>query len=629
MSINNKKNTGLLTVGIKILVGVAVASNLFIGALLYVNLQSSSKVELKVNEVISIRGQLSSNLRAEIVSLQNQYLALPDFFIIDPRADITKAVEQTYRVTDRQLLNGRQSYSSFFNRKERRDLSKKQFVIQTDNDRLTLSIGIFDQDGTFKQTIERLTLATDNVQEDAVSLRTLIDSVSAKSASRETLTQRINDFGAVVADAGLKAEDTRNEILQHVEKIRDIEHQLSATRSEQRKFSLLMGGLAILGNMIVLYTLVSFIVERPLLRLTNTIDAIRAGKSPEVPYQGRKDQIGVLSEAISNFREALTAIRKESERKVGEKVIIEEIFATITSVVNGLERRAKELVQTADSLQDLALSTEIQSESVTQRAGDTAEHTNKVSESTVQLQSAFQEINEQIQDQNNIVNTILESNVRSKNYNDELNAAIKAITTIIGTVEDITSQTTLLALNATIESARAGTAGKGFAVVASEVKELSYKTAKATDDVMNKVEAIQRASSVLFSNLEEVDQRMQTLNQRTSTITLSIGQQQMVTDNIAKLASCTSENTFTVSTNIIEVSGAATSTRNLAGQVHEFSSAISSQLTNLLEDTTDRLQQLADASHPVMTSCVVGKAKKSKQHISIRQTKSIPILVGA
>jgi methyl-accepting chemotaxis protein len=360
--------------------------------------------------------------------------------------------------------------------------------------------------------------------------------------------------------------------------------------------------------------------------LSHTIDEIRAGKSTEVPYLHRKDQIGVLSGAISHFREALMKITAENERRAGEKLIIEEMFGTITSVVNNLESRAKELVHTANLLQELAVSTETQSESVTQRAGDTAEHTNKVSESTVQLQSAFQDINMQIQDQNGIVAAILQSNRLSKQYNDELNASIKAITTIIATVEDITSQTKLLALNATIEAARAGAAGKGFGVVASEVKELSYKTALATDDVMNKVEAIQQASTVLFKNLEEIDQRMQTLNQRTVNITQAVASQQLVTNNIANLAGRTSENTLMVSTSITEVSIAAKSTRDLAGRVHEFSSEISSQLTNLLQNTTARIQQLTENS--CLDSPITGENQKSLRLVSINRAKNKPLALA-
>jgi hypothetical protein len=61
---------------------------------------------------------------------------------------------------------------------------------------------------------------------------------------------------------------------------------------------------------------------------------------------------------------------------------------------------------------------------------------------------------------------------------------------VVKVITAIAEQTNLLALNATIEAADAG---KGFAVVASEVKDLAQETARATDDISQRVTAIQTA----------------------------------------------------------------------------------------------------------------------------------------
>lgn len=587
------QNRKWITLGMKLLVGVALASNIFIGSLLYFNLNSSKLVEQTMNQVIDIRQKLSSNLRVAVVELQNKFLSLPQFFQIDPRAQITETINREFKVVDKQILEGRDAYVTLFSRNERRDLAKKEFVVKVENNFITVSSGIFDESGNFKDSVEYLTLTCNNVESGAKRLKTVIKELGKGTDNPQFLKQKVSELGSMVADTALKAEKTRNEILSHVEQINTIEHKLSETRTRQRKFTIIMGGIAIIANMLVLFVLVRIIVEKPLRQLTHTIDEIRAGKSPDVPWHSRNDQIGVLSGAIINFSEALSKIRDESERKKQESIIIDEVFEMINSVVQSLENKSKELVKCADTLHSIATNTGKQSESVSLRANDTALHTENVSISTNHLQEVVEKISSQMLTQNSIVDVIIDKNSKSHSNITHLNQSIYDINDIISIIREIAEQTKLLALNASIEAARAGTTGQGFAVVAGEIKELSIKTQQATKEVMEKVAAIEKASSAFVGNLHDIDKRVHELNSVTSNIMKAVNEQKDLTDSIADLTCQTSENTRKVSSSIEEVSSAASRTRTLSQQVHNYSDEIAKQLTNLLEETSSKLAKLS------------------------------------
>jgi methyl-accepting chemotaxis protein len=140
----------------------------------------------------------------------------------------------------------------------------------------------------------------------------------------------------------------------------------------------------------------------------------------------------------------------------------------------------------------------------------------------------------------------------------------RAIESILGLIRDIAGQTNLLALNATIEAARAGEAGRGFAVVAQEVKNLANQTARATDDIAQKINAIQTATAQaveangsIRATVGEVEacagrirDAMDTQGRTVTTITAAVDQTALAADSMSSTIAAIRSDTETVAGDI-------------------------------------------------------------------------------
>ncbi|MFC7528255.1 methyl-accepting chemotaxis protein [Actinoplanes sp. GCM10030250] len=146
-----------------------------------------------------------------------------------------------------------------------------------------------------------------------------------------------------------------------------------------------------------------------------------------------------------------------------------------------------------------------------------------------------------------------------------LGASSEEIATVVKVITSIAEQTNLLALNATIEAARAGEVGKGFAVVAGEVKDLAQETAKATEDISQRVQAIQADTSGAVTAIGEISAIIERINGLQLTIASAVEEQTATTQEMNRTLTEAASGAGDIAATITSVSDATRRTTDTVG----------------------------------------------------------------
>jgi len=280
-------------------------------------------------------------------------------------------------------------------------------------------------------------------------------------------------------------------------------------------------------------------------------------------YQGDhadiKNDINAMTEALQK------SMRSIAENAASLSTASEELTATSQQMsANAEETSAQANVVSASAeqvnknLQTVATGTEEMSASIKEIAKN-AHESAKVATAAVKV----------AEDTNQIVTKLGDSST-------EIGQVIKVITSIA-------QQTNLLALNATIEAARAGEAGKGFAVVANEVKELAKQTAKATEDISRKIEAIQGDTKGAVSAIAQISAVIKQVNDISNTIATAVEEQNATTNEMARNVGEAAKGSGEITKNISGVADAAKSTTHGANDSLKASQALAKMSTELRE----------------------------------------------
>jgi methyl-accepting chemotaxis protein len=152
---------------------------------------------------------------------------------------------------------------------------------------------------------------------------------------------------------------------------------------------------------------------------------------------------------------------------------------------------------------------------------------------------------------------------------------------VIKVITSIAQQTNLLALNATIEAARAGDAGKGFAVVANEVKELAKETAKATEEIGQRIEAIQADTAGAVGAIAKITEVIGRINDIQTTIASAVEEQTATTNEIARSVTEAAGGANGIAEDVTQVANAAADTRQGAHDTLDAATRLAEVATQL------------------------------------------------
>ncbi|AEH22652.1 methyl-accepting chemotaxis sensory transducer [Thermodesulfobacterium geofontis OPF15] len=364
-----------------------------------------------------------------------------------------------------------------------------------------------------------------------------------------------------------------------------------ASKKIQLLFTIL-GLLGIIATPVILY--IAYIVtHKPLDKLGRLLEKMAEGDlTIKIEFQDRVDIVGRLARSMHKLLQAFISLNEKSliySQKLADS--IDESFKILNKTLENSKIQSTQASQVASAVEEMSAT-----------IADIAKNASQVSDLAVQNINAALEGKGISEEATNIIIKANEETTALKNVIEELNKSAEEIGYIVQLIKDIADQTNLLALNATIEAARAGEHGRGFAVVAEEIRKLAERTAKATDEIAEKVKAIQTESNKAFETMEitakEVEKGVSSLTKVKDALDNIVESSQKVKDAIAQVATATEEQSIASE----EISKTVEETAKLTAEV-----------THLIEELTKTIYSLVSVSSDLRHTASLVKTEKLKE----------------
>ncbi len=291
--------------------------------------------------------------------------------------------------------------------------------------------------------------------------------------------------------------------------------------------------------------------------------ASKGDLTQEVPFKG--------TDAIGRMSEGLDAFFKQLRKTIGG------IGQSATSLAGSSE----ELTAVSAQMNASAEETSAQANVVSAASEQVSKNVQTVATAAEEMTASIKEIAKNAAESARVATSAVRVAEKTNATVTKLGDSSVEIGKVIKVITSIAQQTNLLALNATIEAARAGEAGKGFAVVANEVKELAKETAKATEDISQKIEAIRSDTKESVEAIAQISTIINQINDISNTIASAVEEQTATTNEMTRNISEAAKGSSEIAENITGVATAAQTTTEGASNTSKAAADLSKMSTQL------------------------------------------------
>ncbi|MQA36132.1 methyl-accepting chemotaxis protein [Modestobacter roseus] len=311
---------------------------------------------------------------------------------------------------------------------------------------------------------------------------------------------------------------------------------------------------AVVGTLLVagICLLLQRSIAGPLGRVKRTLEAMAVGDLTRSAGVTARDEVGQMAAALDTAQ-----------------VHLRGVIGSVTASSDAVAAASEQLSASAGQISASAEETSAQSGVVSAAAAEVSRSVATVAAGADEMNSAIREISQSVNEATRVAAQAVTEAQTTTGTIQKLGASSQEIGAVVKVITSIAEQTNLLALNATIEAARAGEAGKGFAVVANEVKELAQETARATEDIARRVEAIQGDTSGAVAAIGRISEVIGSINDYQLTIASAVEEQTATTNEMSRSVQEAAGGSTEIAVNITGVSAAASSTTEALGQTRQ------------------------------------------------------------